>query len=103
MSLSDFFDNITDPYRVCMLIQDLLDCTTELAQDVIELCENEGVDVLKAAPAAVEELSGILLPLSNPTPVNILRSGRALKQALGDDEKVKEETPLLLLPPPKNR
>ena len=52
MSLADFWDNITDPNAIKDLITDIIDATVELSEDLADTCKNEGVEVLKATPAA---------------------------------------------------
>jgi hypothetical protein len=59
------------------------------------------MEIVRATPAAIAELSEVLAPLHNPTPLNILRAGRALTTALSDEDKPPEVEPLLMLPPPQ--
>ncbi len=98
MSWSDFFDNITNPGFMAMKLDELLDITTEFAQDIIDLCENEGAEIVKATPAAIQEVSDILTPLWNPTPTTIMTAGYTLIQAFNETEQNQPEP--RLLPPP---
>ena len=84
MSFSDFLDNITDPYAITALVTDILDATQELAEELADTCMNEGVEVLKATPAAAKELADITMPIINPTPLNIARSAHTLHKMIND-------------------
>jgi hypothetical protein len=101
MSLSDFWDNVTDPHRVGMLLEDLVDCTREFGRDMADLCENEGMEIVRETPAALAELGEILAPLHNPTPANVIRTGLALKRALSEENAESSPDSMRLLPPPE--
>lgn len=84
MSFSDFLDNITDPYAVTSLVTELFDITKEFTEEVVDICKNEGVEVLKATPAAVKEIADITIPLVKPTPFNVARSAHTLNKVIND-------------------
>ncbi len=99
MSWFDFFDNITNPDFMAMMLEELVDITVEFAQDIVDLCENEGAEIVEMTPAAIQEVSEILTPLWNPTPRTIITAGYTLIQAFSDTDQDQPE-PVLLLPPP---
>lgn len=82
MSLADFWDNITDPDAIKDLITDIIDATVELSEDLADTCKNEGVEVLKATPAAIKELADITIPIIAPTPLNIAKSAHTLHKVI---------------------
>lgn len=84
MSLTDFLDNITDLDVLCMFCEDLAGATAEFKAEVVDACQNEGVEMIKAAPAALKELSDIARPLIQPTPTNLMISSLALQRAIDD-------------------
>jgi len=84
MSLSNFWDNITDPYAVTSLVTDIIGATVELAEDIVDTCMNEGVEVLKATPAAAKEMADIAMPIINPTPLNVARSAHTINKVIND-------------------
>jgi hypothetical protein len=84
MSLSDFIYNITTPGALTDLVEELTQITAELVDELGETCRNEGVEVLKATPVALKEISEISSPIINPTPINIARSAYRISQNIND-------------------
>lgn len=84
MGFSDFLDNITDLDSLSMLCRDIAGATTEFKEEMIDACRNEGVEMVRAVPPALKELSDIARPLVKPTPTNLIASSLALQQAIKD-------------------
>jgi len=84
MSLSDFIHNITTPGALTTLVEDMSEITGDLIDELSHTCRNEGVEVLKATPAAVKEVTAITGPIVSPTPVNIARSAYSISKTIQD-------------------
>lgn len=84
MGLSDFLDNITDLDTLHTFYSDLKGATSEFKEEIIDACQNEGVDMVRAAPAAIKEMADIARPLVQPTPTNLMASSLALQRTIDD-------------------
>ena len=85
MSLFDFLENLTDADWISWQLNELFDITREFGEDIVDLCSNEGVEIVKSTPEVAREIGVIVAPLSNPTPVTILCSCAALLKVVYDD------------------
>ena len=65
-------------------LEEFAEITGEFIEDIADTCMNEGVEVLKATPAAVKEMSDIVIPLVNPTPLNVVRSIHTVDKVIKD-------------------
>lgn len=65
-------------------LEELADITSEFIEEIGDICMDEGVEVLKATPAAVSELADIVIPLVKPTPYNVIRSVQTVDKVMAD-------------------